>query len=68
MSETAVRKLMRSTFSAIAYIRIEMVIDDLLSWFFTILYYLHDCKMVYDRFWMIYGIAENPRPTGKCVK
>ena len=24
--------------------------------------------MVSDWFWMIYGIAENPRPTGKCVK
>ena len=28
--------------------------------FFTILYHLLDCKMVSDRFWMIYGIAENP--------
>ena len=24
--------------------------------------------MVSDRFWMIDSIAENPRPTGKCVK
>ena len=47
---------------------IEMVSTDLLSCFFTILYHLLDCKMVSDRFWMIYGIAENPRPTGKCVK
>ena len=36
--------------------------------FFTILYHLLDCKMVSDRFWMIYDIAENPRPTDKCVK
>ena len=36
--------------------------------FFTILYHLLDCKMVSKRFRIIYGIAENPRPTGKCVK
>ena len=24
--------------------------------------------MISDRFWMIHGIAENPQPTGKCVK
>ena len=36
--------------------------------FFTILYQLHDCKMVSDQFWMIYSIAENSRPTGKTVK
>ena len=24
--------------------------------------------MVCDQFWMIYGITEHPRPTGKCVK
>ena len=50
-------------------LRIEMMSTDLLSClFFTILYHLLDCKMVSDRFWMIYGVAENPRPTGKCVK
>ena len=31
-----------------AYLRIEMEITDLLSCFFTILYHLLDCKMVYD--------------------
>ena len=52
-----------------AYLRIKMVIKDLfILFFFTILYHLLDCKTVYDWFWMIYGIAENPRPTGKCVK
>ena len=41
---------------------------DLLSYFFIIVYDLIAHKIVYDRFWVIYGIAENPRPTGKCVK
>ena len=39
-----------------------------LVFFFTILYHLPDCKMVSDRLWMFYGIAEKPRPTGNCVK
>ena len=33
-----------------SYLRIEMVITDLLSSFFTILYHILDYKMVYDRF------------------
>ena len=45
-----------------------MVSTDLFFLFFTILYHLLDRKMVSDRFWMIYGIDENPRPTGKRVK
>ena len=36
--------------------------------FFIILHHLLHCKMVSDRIWMIYDIAENPWPTGKCVK
>ena len=36
--------------------------------FFTILYHLLDCKIVSDQFWVIYGIAENPQPTGSEIR
>ena len=35
--------------------------------FFTIVYCILDCKLVFDRFCLIYGIAENPRLGGQSV-
>ena len=46
------------------YLRIEMEYKSFILFLYHSLSLL-DYKMVSDRFWMIYGIAESPRPTGK---
>ena len=49
-------------------LHIEMGSTGFFFFFFFLPFLSFDCKMVSDRFWMIYSITENPRPTGKCVK
>ena len=58
MPKTANRIHGQTTVSYIFFL-IKMVITDLLSCFFIILYRLLDCKMAYDRFWIFFFFYKN---------